>query len=240
MLRSIDRIVDLSSIREHLRPGYSDHRRASGHVRATKAIELCLLEKVSISYDCICRVHTTAEFCDTLGHCLCQAVKVRFAIANGCLPMAYFIDPNDFEPLDADERCDKAYGNCHIGRDDESRYEIALFFNPVWLPNPEFFQREMWSIVYHYDGRVMALSEYASAEHSNERLQELLGANIRPAKCFAVASNVSLSVAVVELAKPAIDAVDSALRAYTAYVGYGNISSPSDFRTIIAARQTFE
>jgi hypothetical protein len=48
-----------------------------------------------------------------------------------------------------------------------------------------------------------------------------------------------LTIVIVELAKPASAFVDSALRAYTAYVGYGDISWPSDFRSVITANQEY-
>lgn len=156
-----------------------------------------------------------------------------------CSSMTFLHEPEDIEPLDAGERCDKAYGNYHIGREDESRDELALFFDTRWLPEPDFLDRKLSAIINHYDGRVIAFSEYASTEHSDEQLQELLRLNICAARSFDAVINVDLSVAVVELVKPTVAAVDTGLRAYTAYVGYGIISWPSIFRSVITARMDY-
>jgi hypothetical protein len=83
---------------------------------------------------------------------------------------------------------------------------------------------------------MFAVSEYASDDYSDQQLEELLRAHTRFARSFDLVSDAALEVAVVELAKPAVQDVNTALRAYTAYVGYGNISWPSKFRSIIMAR----
>lgn len=153
--------------------------------------------------------------------------------------MHFFHELDDFEPLDADERCDQAYGLYHIGREDERRDEIALFFDGRWLPDPYFLKRGLWSIVNRHNGRLMAFSEYKSAEHSDEQLQRLLCENVYCMRSFDVGSDEALTVVIVELVKPAVWSVDNALRAYTSYIGYADISWPSGLRSVITARQEY-
>lgn len=149
------------------------------------------------------------------------------------------IIPEDIEPLDASERCDQAYGNYHIGREDETREELALFFDTQWLPDPSFLDCGLWSIINPYGGRLMTLSEYCPGEEAALELLELLGPNFCVARSPEVAAEVALTVAVVELTKPPIEAVHTKLRAYTSYIGYGIVSWPSHFRSIITSRQVY-
>lgn len=152
--------------------------------------------------------------------------------------MHHSIEPEDLEPLDADERLDKVYGLYHIGRDDETRDELALFFDPALTPEPDFLTRRLWMIVNAHGGRLCAFSEFSSAARSHRQLEKLADASIRYARTFD-GNFDSLCVVIVELAKPASTFLDSALRAYTAYVGYGDISWPSDFRSVITANQEY-
>lgn len=146
-------------------------------------------------------------------------------------------DLGDFEPLDARERCDQAYGFHHIGRDDESRDELALFFDVGWLPYPDFLEDELWSLINEIGGRVRAYSVFASPDHSAEQLQALLTRNLNRARPIVANERSPSSIAIVELARPSIFAVDTMLRAYSAYLGYADISWPSDLRSIITAQQ---
>lgn len=154
-------------------------------------------------------------------------------------PTTFLHDSDDFEPCDAGERCDAAYGNYHIGREDETRDELALLFDARWLPDVGFLTDGLWAIIHRNGGRLMAFSVYTSTKHSDDRLQGLLRTKVSSARSFDVVRNAPLSVAVLELARPATFAVDNALRAYTAYVGYGNISWPSDFRSIVTAEMNY-
>ena len=47
--------------------------------------------------------------------------------------MTFEHDADDFEPVDANERCDADYGAYHIGRCVETRDEVALMFDTHWL-----------------------------------------------------------------------------------------------------------
>lgn len=152
----------------------------------------------------------------------------------------FAIKPDDFEPLDQGERRDAVFGSHHIGREDETREEIALFFDIHWLPDASFFEWQLRSLIHHNGGRVMGFSSYQSTVYSNAQLQDFLSAIVCSARQFNVGSNDPLSVVVVELTKPTIDPVHTALKAYTAYVGHGNISCPSDFRSIVTAELTYE
>ncbi|WP_118858316.1 hypothetical protein [Sphingomonas mesophila] len=148
------------------------------------------------------------------------------------------LEPDDIEPWDADERLDHAYGHYHIGREDETRDELALFFDTRWLPEPDFLEVRLWSIVNQNDGRFIAFSKYASDAHSDNPVGELLRANIRPARTPLLPEDV-LTVAVVELERSAVEAVDTALQAYSAYVGFGDISWPNYLRSTITRQMRY-
>lgn len=153
--------------------------------------------------------------------------------------MSFRIDPDDIEPICATERCDQFYGPHHIGRDDETRDELALFFDAQLFPEPNFLTQRLWSIINRFGGRFCALSEYVSDEHLDHQLDQLLLWNAKMARTFDGVSKATPSVAIVELAKPTVTFVDAALRPYTAYYGYGNIGWPSTFRSIITANQQY-
>lgn len=147
-------------------------------------------------------------------------------------------DLDDIEPLCASERCDQHYGAYHIGREDETRDEVALFFEAQLFPEPDFLTNRLWSIINRHGGRLSAFSEYAIAK-SNQHLHEPLSANIQLARSLPLNPETTLEIAVVELAKPSVEFVDSTLRSYTAYVGCSNISWPSNFRSLITAGQEY-
>ena len=153
--------------------------------------------------------------------------------------MSYLVDPNDIEPLDAYERCDAVYGAYHIGRDDESRAEVALFFDPRWLPEPDFLRLGMWSILNRHSGRLLGLSECDFTRYSKGHCRELLQKNMVLATNLAELPTCPWAVAVVELAGPSLWPVDTALRVYTAYVGYADISWPTHFRSHITTGPDF-
>lgn len=151
----------------------------------------------------------------------------------------FSIKPDDFEPFDAGERLDAVFGHYHIGRDDEKRDEVALFFDAQLYFGPVFMERTLPSIIIGHNGRMIAHSEYASPEHSEGHLDQLLRANAILARSFKVVPPFDLAVVIVELQKPAITFVDEALQSCTGYFGYGNISWPSEFRSVITANQEY-
>lgn len=153
--------------------------------------------------------------------------------------MNFQLDPGDIEPWDADERFDEAYGHYHIGRDDETRDELALFFDTRLLPEPEFLDVRLWSIINRHAGRLMAFSEYACDAHSDEQLGDLWRASFRSARTPNFLPEDVLAVAVVELERSTIAAVDTALKAYSAYVGFGDISWPNHLRSIITRKMYY-
>ena len=90
--------------------------------------------------------------------------------------MTFEHDADDFEPLDANERCDAVYGAYHIGRCDESRDEIALMFDTHWLhpnnPTPTLIdqllaaaagldvQLEAWAFMAHLIARIASSTPF--------------------------------------------------------------------------------
>jgi hypothetical protein len=67
-------------------------------------------------------------------------------------------DLDDIEPLSALERCKQYYGAYHIGREDETRDEVALFFDAQMFPDPDFVENRLWSIINRFGGRLSALA----------------------------------------------------------------------------------
>lgn len=147
--------------------------------------------------------------------------------------------PDDFEPLDADERCDSAFGHYHIGREDESRSEIALLFDANWLPNPTFLSDGLWSVVNRHDGRLISSGELPSESPHLEAIVELIRANVRVPRALQIQGSADVSAVIVELSRHAIPDVDKALGIYTAYLGWGDVSYPSPFRTAINEGQQY-
>ena len=91
--------------------------------------------------------------------------------------MTFEHDADDFEPLDANERCDGIYGAYHIGRCDETHDEIALMFDTHWLhPNnrTETLTDQLLTVAASLDVQLEAWGQYRSLIRSDNELHAAL------------------------------------------------------------------
>ena len=91
--------------------------------------------------------------------------------------MTFEHDADDYEPLDANERCEAVYGAYHIGRCDETRDEIALMFDTHWLhPNnrTQTLIDQLLTAAAGLDVQLEAWGHFSSPDHSDNELYAVL------------------------------------------------------------------
>lgn len=150
--------------------------------------------------------------------------------------MTGLVSADDIEPLDALERCDAAYGPHHIGRFDESRAELALIFDPRWISSESPLvehQDPVWKALRSVDGHLHGWSFLGFLSPTRERDFRFLCNHLELSRSVDVDPQTYLIAAVVDLPPDAIVPLRQALDDHPSFVGYGNLSWPSDFRTIV-------
>lgn len=143
------------------------------------------------------------------------------------------IDSDDLEPIDELERCDAIFGAYHIGLYDETRAELALIFDWRLLPEPGFLDKRLSSIIGRADGRIVGFCDLASFTCAKTALDELLRNHMHDGGRLGGTPFEALVAVVTDLPKAAVVEVDLSLKAYTAYLGLGELSVPSHLRTLV-------
>lgn len=149
--------------------------------------------------------------------------------------MAACISADDVEPWDADERCEAACGPHHIGRFEESHAELALIFDPRGL---ETWERETqlksvsWAFLRPFNGHLHGCTVIGPT-NSEERISGLLFDYLEPVRPCDFGEDTSVAIAVVDLPPDGVPGLHLTLANEPSYIGYANLSWPSDFRSIV-------
>lgn len=151
--------------------------------------------------------------------------------------MTFEHDADDFEPLDANERCDAVYGAYHIGRCDETRNEIALMFDMHWLHPINRTQTLIYQLLTAAAGldvQLEAWGHYSSPNHSENELYGALLDQLCAARRVGRIVAARMFVVRVNLCGNATWELDRRLRQHPSYAGYADLSYPSALRTLAA------
>ena len=151
--------------------------------------------------------------------------------------MTFEHDADDFEPLDANERCDAVYGAYHIGRSDETRDEIALMFDTHWLhPNnrTRTLIEHLLKAAAGLDVQLEAWGPYGSPNYSDSELYAVLLGQLCARRRVGRIVSARMLIVRLHLRDNSTWDLDRRLRQHPSYVGYADLSYPSTLRTLAA------
>lgn len=149
--------------------------------------------------------------------------------------MPFEHDADDFEPLDASERCEAAYGAYHIGRCDEGRDEIALMFDTRWLDPLDRTRAlidQLVTIAAGLDVHFEAWGHYGSPVLSDHELYAALRDQLRAARPFDRVVARRLFIVWLNLSGTGTWELHRRLRRLASYVGYADLRYPNTLRTL--------
>ena len=144
---------------------------------------------------------------------------------------------DDFEPLDAIERCDAVYGAYHIGRCDESRDEIALMFDTHWLHPVDRTRTlidQLLTAVAGLDVQLEAWGHFSSPNQSDNELYAALLDQLLARRRVGRIVSARMFVVRLTLSGNATWELDRRLRQHPSYAGYADLSYPNALRTLAA------
>ena len=151
--------------------------------------------------------------------------------------MTFEHDADDFEPVDANERCDADYGAYHIGRCVETRDEVALMFDTHWLHAVNGTQtliEHLLKAAAGLDVQLEAWGHYRSPNHSDSELYAVLLDQLCARRRVGRIVSARLLVVRLHLRDNSTWELDHRLRQHPSYVGYADLNYPTTLRTLAA------